>query len=387
MNVAMNHSRFLRCWLLAALLACGTTARAQQTGVWKTAYVKRGFVGNYDASWAGGTGATLRMRVPMPFDGTKARVYVRGCFDAETELARMCLVRGVDDGGKITGTQYPVLFRGTPSLKLEKGLKEAVSDEVDVPVAQGVWYVQDRYAGPKYPYAYEVDKEFYAPGEHFEEESLAKSVGARLGIVTRIDVFTADPRPVIVCYGDSITHGYSSTPNAGHRYPDVLGRLLNRPTLNLGVNGDMVSQAGALPSTAAQLKGVDTVVFLMGINDIISGRDFSKDKFVQNVRAVIDGCHGKKLKFFIGTILPAGGQKSFDADPAKEALRQEINEWIRHDTTADGIVDFDAALADPQNPVRMRADCQSDWVHPNDHGYEKMAEAAAQVIGIRAIEK
>lgn len=376
----MNPSLFLRCGLLAILLACGMPARAQQTGAWKTAYVKRGFVGNYDAAWAGGTGATLRMRVPMPFDGTKARVRVLGCFDAETELARMTLVRGLDDHGRITGPQYPVLFAGKPSLTLPKGLKAATSDELEVPIARGTWYVQDRYTSAKFPYAYEVDKQFYAPGEHFEDESLGRSVAARMGIVTRIDIFTTDPRPVLLCYGDSITHGYSSTPNEGRRYPDVLGRLLDRPTLNLGVNGDVVTQAAGLPGTAAHLPGVDTVVFLMGINDIFNKKDFTRDQYAQCVRAVIDGCHGAKLKIYVGTIPPAGGNKTYDADPSKEALRLEINGWIRQGNKADGIIDFDAALADPQKPDRMKADCQSDWVHPNDRGYELMAEAAAQVL-------
>jgi lysophospholipase L1-like esterase len=36
--------------------------------------------------------------------------------------------------------------------------------------------------------------------------------------------------------------------------------------------------------------------------------------------------------------------------------------------------------ADPANPARMKADCQSDWIHPNDLGCQKMAEAAAKTL-------
>ena len=86
-------------------------------------------------------------------------------------------------------------------------------------------------------------------------------------------------------------------------------------------------------------------------------------------------------KIYIGTILPAGGNAKFDADSAKESLRKEINDWIRLGNDADGVIDFDAALADPANPTKLKAEYQSDWLHPNDAGYQKMAETAAKSLG------
>ena len=368
-------------WLVAMLL-CGAVACAgAQEGAWKTVYVKRGFVGNYDAGWAGGVGATLRMRVPMPCDATRVRVFLRGCYDAETELAKMALVKGVDNLGKITGPCYPVLFAGQPTLKLAKGLKEAVSDPLDVPVRAGIWYLEDMYASQKYPYAYDVDREFAQVGDHFDQETLPRPITCRVGTVTRIDVFTTDTRPTVLCYGDSITHGYASTPNAGHRYPDILATLLNRPTLNMGVNGDVIIYAAGMPGMLRSLAGVDTVVFLMGINDIISNPKFTTDTYIQSAQRVIAGCKAQKVAFYIGTILPAGGDKAFDNDPAKEAMRQKINTWIRTKSGADGVIDFDAALTDPHNPTKLKVDFQSgDWLHPNDAGYQLMAETAARVL-------
>ena len=360
---------------LAAVAAPG-----EETGAWKTAYVKRGVVGDYDAGCVGGTNTTLRQRVPIPFDGTRVRVRVQGARTQTVELSRMTLVKGADDLGRITGPQYPVLFGGQPTLRLENDTRGLLSDAVDVPVTRGTWYVQEAYASLKYPYAYEVDRVFYEPGDHFGQDTLKKSTTANLGIVTRLDVFTTDTRPTIVCYGDSITHGYGSTPNAGCRYPDVLGRLLNRPTLNLGQNSDQAIYAGGAAGTVTALKGVDTVIFLMGINDIALHRDFTKAKYAAAVRPFVEGCRQKQLKVYVGTIPPAGGNKAFDKDPAKDTLRQEINVWIRTASHADGVIDFEAALADPQNPVKLRADCQSDWLHPNDEGYRRMAEAAAKVI-------
>ena len=94
----------------------------------------------------------------------------------------------------------------------------------------------------------------------------------RAGMLRRVDVFTTDPRGSILCYGDSITHGYNSTPNTGRRYPALLGKLLDRPVLNLGQNGDLALYGGGMPATTRDLLGVDTVIFLMGINDLISGQ-------------------------------------------------------------------------------------------------------------------
>ena len=368
--------------LFVMLLLLGTVVGwSAEEGAWKTAYFKRGFVGNFDANWAGGLGATLRMRVPISFAGTKVRLYARGCYDAETELTKMALVKGADDQGKITGPLYPVLFSGQQELKLEKGLKEAVSDPVDVPVTPGTWYLEDRYASQKFPYAYDVDKEFTESGDKFDSPTLAKSTGSRLGIIYRIDVFTTDTRGTVACYGDSITHGYASTPNAGHRYPDILAKLLDRPTLNLGVNGDVIKYAGGAPGVLKSLPGVDTVVFLMGINDIISDPHFSKADFTKYARFFIDGCHARKLRVYIGTILPASGNKAFDKDPAKETLRTDINKWISAESGADGVIDFASTLADPANPAKFNADYQSgDWLHPNDAGYQQMAEAVAKVL-------
>jgi lysophospholipase L1-like esterase len=78
---------------------------------------------------------------------------------------------------------------------------------------------------------------------------------------------------------------------------------------------------------------------------------------------------------------PAGGQREFDKKPEREELRQSINEWIRTGVAADGVIDFDEALCDPANRVKMRVEYQSDWIHPSDAGYQKMAETAAAKIG------
>jgi lysophospholipase L1-like esterase len=61
---------------------------------------------------------------------------------------------------------------------------------------------------------------------------------------------------------------------------------------------------------------------------------------------------------------------------AKEATRQTVNNWIRTSRAFDSVVDFDAVLRDPDHPSRLLPRFASeDHLHPNDAGYQAMAEA------------
>jgi lysophospholipase L1-like esterase len=76
--------------------------------------------------------------------------------------------------------------------------------------------------------------------------------------------------------------------------------------------------------------------------------------------------------------MPASGWKDFDEQ--KDALRRTINAWIRSEAKADGIIDFDEALRDPASPSQLQQGLQADWLHPNDAGYQKMAQTAAEKL-------
>lgn len=363
------------------MLAQTTPVESPAGGTWKTAYYKRGFVGNYQAGWAGGVGATLRNRVVMPFAGSRARVYLRTSHSADSELAKMALSKGVDEQGTTDGSSFPVTFAGAAGLLIPQKTPDSASDEVPVPITPGTWYLQSSYSSPQYLYAYERDTFFSQPGDNFTAPTLnASKKGSWPGNVTRIDVFTTDTRPIIACYGDSITAGYGSTPNTLTRYPDVLATLTNRPTLNLGFNGDALTFSGGAIYIIKSLQGVDTVVFTMGINDLITGRIKALPEYTTLMAKVAAQMKGAGFKFYVGTLSPGSGWKGYDDKPETEILRQAINNWLRTELKVDGIMDFDKALADPANPSKMKAEYQMDWLHPSDAGYQKMAEVAAVVL-------
>ena len=59
-----------------------------------------------------------------------------------------------------------------------------------------------------------------------------------------------------------------------------------------------------------------------------------------------------------------------------EATRMAVNQWIRTSGAFDAVVDFDAATRDPASPKKLRAEFDpGDHLHPNDAGYEAMANA------------
>ena len=56
--------------------------------------------------------------------------------------------------------------------------------------------------------------------------------------------------------------------------------------------------------------------------------------------------------------------------------REAVNDWIRTSGAYDAVIDFEAAVRDPSHPTRMLPAYDSgDHLHPNDAGYQAMANA------------
>jgi len=59
-----------------------------------------------------------------------------------------------------------------------------------------------------------------------------------------------------------------------------------------------------------------------------------------------------------------------------EGIREAVNNWIRSGGAFDAVIDFDAATRDANNPKQLGAAFDSgDHLHPNDSGYQAMADA------------
>lgn len=205
----------------------------------------------------------------------------------------------------------------------------------------------------------------------------------------------------VVAFGDSITDGAASTPGTDSRWPDFLARRLaghNVAVLNAGISGGRVLKNHMGPNALARFErdvlgqpGVAGVVLLMGINDISwPGSTFEPgepatqaDALIAGYRQLITRARSRGVRIAGATLTPFEGALTMPGSPianyhspAKDALRQRINHWIRHSGEFDAVLDFDAVVRDPRNPLRILPSYDSgDHLHLGDAGNKAVADS------------
>ncbi|MDZ5455887.1 SGNH/GDSL hydrolase family protein [Azohydromonas lata] len=196
-----------------------------------------------------------------------------------------------------------------------------------------------------------------------------------------VDVQAAAEVKSIVAFGDSITSGAGSPENANKRWPDFLARrLLNQGmvhgVLNQGMDGNKLwsswlSENGQsrFGRDALDAPGVRYVIVLMGINDLRGGVDASR--VISALQQLASRAKARGLRVYGGTLLP-----NANAPQSVQEQRQAVNRWIRTGGAFHAVIDFDAALRDPAQPLRLRPLYDSgDSLHPNSAGYQAMGNA------------
>jgi lysophospholipase L1-like esterase len=202
----------------------------------------------------------------------------------------------------------------------------------------------------------------------------------------------------IVTLGDSITDGFASTVDANRRWPNLLAERLQAraqyrhlAVLNHGISGNRTTFDLIGPNALARFDrdvltapGARFVIVLEGINNIgipgafgLSQQVVTADDIIASYQQLIERARERGLKIFGGTLTPFEGT-IFPGyfTPEGEAKRQAVNLWIRTSGSFDGVIDFDKAIRDPARPARMLPAYDSgDHLHPNDAGYQAMANA------------
>ncbi|WP_406208445.1 SGNH/GDSL hydrolase family protein [Streptomyces sp. NBC_01017] len=191
----------------------------------------------------------------------------------------------------------------------------------------------------------------------------------------------------VAALGDSITDGWQSTTDLNRRWPDYLARRLQRSdtavkgVANEGISGNKVLADGPGESALNRLErdvlsqpGVRTVFLFQGVNDIKAHTGVTADDLIEGYREIIDRAHAAGKCVVGATVGPYKGWLEWD--PAGEAVRQEVNEFIRTSGEFDAVTDFDRILRSPYDPARMLPALDGgDHIHPNDKGMQAMADA------------
>lgn len=89
---------------------------------------------------------------------------------------------------------------------------------------------------------------------------------------------------------------------------------------------------------------------------------------------MVDRAHAAGKCVVGATLMAYKGWPEYD--PAGEAVRQGVNDWIRHSGVFDAVVDFDKITRSPYDPQTLLPLFDSgDHLHPNDMGMQAMADA------------
>jgi lysophospholipase L1-like esterase len=360
---------------------------------------------------------TLRQIARVSLGGDQVRVVISNEYGDRPLVIGSAHVALAGDGvATLPGSDRALTFSGSPSVAIPPGAP-MVSDPVDLTVAPLGSVAVSLYLPeitPTTTWHNEGVQTAYisGPGNFAADAAFepAQTIQSRI-FLSGIMVDAAPDARAIVTFGDSITDGATSTPDANHRWPDFLAERLHEAgarvaVLNQGISGARVLRDRMGDNALARFDRdvlseprADTVILMMGINDIgwpdtllvPEGEPApSADDIIAGYKQLIDRAHAHDMVILGATLTPF--EDTFRGNPlfgyyseVKEAKRQAVNQWIRTSGAFDGVIDFDAMTRDPDNPRHIRAEFDSgDHLHPQDTGYEAMADGVdLELLGVK----
>jgi lysophospholipase L1-like esterase len=352
---------------------------------------------------AGLDNQTVRDMIFTSVGGDPIRLQLTNAYGTSPlRIGRVTVAVAGSDGAVEPGTSYPVTYRGRASFQIPAGA-QVLSD----PVAMRVWPLEELavsvylpvQTGPAtFHYDAMAVNWVSAPGDHTADSGAGAfaipttSWYYLSGLVVR----SAAAEGTVVAIGDSITDGVNSVVGANGRWPNDLARRLDAvdgPKLAVadeGIGGNRVLTSSPVYGVSAEVRfgpdvldqpGVRDVIVLEGINDIgfssgpgHRGAEVSAAQIIAGYQQLIARAHARGLKVFGATLLPFQGARYYSA--AGEATRAAVNHWILTSGAFNGVINFAKVMRDPADPLRLNPAYDSgDHLHPNDAGYQAMANA------------
>ncbi len=346
---------------------------------------------------------TVRDIIVPSVGGNMVRLELTNAFGrSPLQVGRVTVAVADLGAGVVPGTIHPVSFGGRVSVRIPAG-EQVLSDPVGMQVpamqelAVSIYLPGRTGVATRHTDALQVNW-LSTAGDHAGEAGVGAFTIPTLSwyYLSGLDVRSSRAAGTVVALGDSITDGVNSSVGGNDRWPDDLARRLGAvagPTLSVadeGIGGNRLLTASRCCGASAQARfardaldqpGVRDVIVLEGINDIGSSvgplhsdTGLTPARVVAGYRDLIAQAHARGVRIFGATLLPYQGAGYYSL--AGEAIREAVNAWIRTSGAFDGVIDFDAAMRDPADPLLLNPAYDSgDHLHPNDAGYQAMADA------------
>lgn len=162
----------------------------------------------------------------------------------------------------------------------------------------------------------------------------------------------------VVAFGDSLTAGYGAGKDKA--YPAVLGRMISRPVVNLGLSGDTAANA---PARLPQVLQANPYMVLIefGGNDYMRSVPFEQTE--QAIRQIVDAVQSAGA---IAVLVDTGGYPGMSRYTKLYKQIAKEKQALFVPGILDGIFGKSKYKADP--------------IHPNAAGYEIVAQKVHKAI-------
>lgn len=338
---------------------------------------------------------TLRYTIRTVFDGSGIRLrFSNICGREDVTVTRASVL--------YNGVITPVTFNGAEKGIIPAG-EDIEADTIETEVKRGSDFSVSMYFGEYTDMRSGIatvgplERGFFAEGDFSQKPELTPELSAAINtcwFLNTISVLTDDDKHAVTAFGDSIT---------AQSWPDRLTLRLPDDTscsiIRRGVSGsrvlrqyDCVEYAGYGLSGISRFErdicvpGAEKVIVLQGINDLIHPDPTGENKYrpmssfptaediINAYRYYIETAHRHGMKIYFATLLPIEGWRTYAQ--FRDEVRAQINEWIRTNSEADGFIDFDAAVRNPENPRALLGKYDSgDHLHPSPEGAQALADS------------
>lgn len=359
---------------------------------------------------AGFSDQTIRDIVHTSVAGAALRVRLTNAFGIQPVTFNAVYVGLAQTGATLVlGSNHALTFGGSASVTIPAGAEawsDALSFQVPAEANLAISLFAENATGTPTILTTSMQTNYIADGNFAASEgsNAFTSTDVTWYFIDGVDVLSS-PRikGAIVAIGDSLTLGGGSTLDANHRWPNYLAhRLLAGPpglelsVLDQGIGANRLlndspcfgeSVVSRVQRDVLGQTGVQYLILLAGLADIgfpnlgftfvclDPNPDVSANQVIAGYEQIIAKAHANGVKVIGGTLTPVKGA-FFGWTPELETKRQTINTFIKTSRAFDGMIDFDAAVADPGDPTKLAPQFDSgDNLHPNDAGNEAMADA------------